>query len=61
MFECWNCDRKFDEPDVKRTTYEDYYGVGSMFPNHHSMEYECCPYCGSEDIHEVEEEEEEEE
>lgn len=55
---CNECDERFDEPDTEVTTYEDYYGVGSEFDGRTRLEVSVCPYCGSEDIDEVDDEEE---
>lgn len=51
-YKCDNCRRTFDEPDEEHTTYEDYCGVRSLFPNTTPMTLYVCPYCGSEDIEE---------
>lgn len=56
---CNECGENFDEPEVEPTTYEDYYGVGSDFIGKNYLEVEICPYCGSEDIDEVDEDEDE--
>lgn len=56
---CNECGERFDEPEIESTTYEDYYGVGSEFIGKTHLEVEICPYCGSEDIDEVDDEEEE--
>ena len=56
MYKCNNCGCLFEEPCVVRTTYENYYGVGGLFPNHHYLSYECCPNCRDEDFEEVEDE-----
>lgn len=58
---CNECGENFDEPEIESTTYEDYYGVGSDFIGKNYLEVEICPYCGSEDIDEVDDEEEEDE
>lgn len=58
---CNDCKKRFDEPDIEVTTYEDYYGVGSEFMGKNRLEVECCPYCWSEDIDEVDDEEDEDE
>lgn len=50
MWVCDNCGAMFDEPELEKDTYENYFGVGSMFSNSHSMTLEVCPMCGSEDI-----------
>lgn len=53
-YKCDNCRRQFDEPSEERTTYESYFGVGGLFPNSTPMTLYVCPYCGSEDIDEIE-------
>ena len=50
MWVCDNCGAMFDEPELEKDTYENYFGVSSMFTNSHSMTIEVCPSCGSEDI-----------
>lgn len=50
MWVCDNCGAMFDEPELEKDTYENYFGVSSMFSNSHSMTLEVCPSCGSEDI-----------
>ena len=58
MYKCNDCDKRFEEPEDKITSYEDYYGVDGG----HSLLYlEICPYCGSEDIQEIRMEELEDE
>jgi len=54
MHYCTNCNKEFDEPRIEKTTYEDYFGVVNEFKNHHSMNLEKCPYCGSDEIEEME-------
>lgn len=34
------------------TTYEEFYGVYDLFPNHHFLELQVCPKCKSEDMEE---------
>ena len=50
MWVCDNCGAMFSDPDTERCSYEDYYGVGSMFANRNYFTLEVCPSCGSEDI-----------
>lgn len=50
MFVCEMCGSVFSEPDSATYCYEEYYGVGSMFPNKNYGHYDICPYCGSEEI-----------
>jgi predicted RNA-binding Zn-ribbon protein involved in translation (DUF1610 family) len=56
MYKCWNCGWKFDEPDYVEYYAEDFYGVGSMFPDKHTITIAECPSCGSGDIWEIDEE-----
>lgn len=60
MFRCRNCDCEFEEAVEIRTTYENYCGVGGLFPNHNYMTYLACPNCHSEEYDEVSEDYEEE-
>lgn len=53
MYKCRECAELFEEPDYIEICYEDYYGVGSMFPDKHYGVFCECPYCGHPiDIHE---------
>jgi len=54
MYKCFNCGRRFEEPDYEDLSYEDYYGVGSEFPRagHHYFRLKRCPYCGSDEVEE---------
>lgn len=61
MYECNDCGRSFDELISIKTSYENYYGVGSLFSNHHSLTIDVCPYCKSEDWEEVDDDDEDEE
>ena len=47
IYKCDECTSYFDEPEEVRTTYEDFYGVGSVFPNKTDLSYYICPHCGS--------------
>jgi hypothetical protein len=58
MYRCDYCRREFDEPKTIHTTYESLYGVSGLFGNSTPCSYDVCPYCGDEDIEEVEEDEE---
>ena len=60
MYHCFNCNEDFYEPGKVHTTYERYYGVSGEFRNHTPMIISVCPYCGSDEIEEVDEDEEEE-
>jgi len=50
MWKCERCGAVFGEPEYKEFCYEDYCGVGEMFPNKHYGTYGVCPECRSEDI-----------
>lgn len=58
MWVCDNCGAEFDEPEQEQESYENYYGVSSMFSDRHYFTLQVCPNCGSEDI--VEEDDEDE-
>lgn len=60
MYQCNNCQRTFEEPEIENTTYENFYGVSNNFQNSTPMELEVCPICGSDDISSVSEDYEEE-
>ena len=65
MLRCDRCGEIFSEDDAgrKKVCMEDYYGVGSMFPDRHYKTFLICPNCGSEEIdeyYECDEDEEEE-
>ena len=55
---CFICNKLFDEPELKNTTYESYYGVAGELSSRTPITIELCPYCGSEEIAESSEEEE---
>lgn len=52
LYYCCDCDRflTYEELKTEHDTYENVYGVSSMFPDSHSFNYKACPYCGSGDI-----------
>lgn len=54
MYYCEDCKNEFDEPEIEKTTYEDFYEIASMFPNKNEMILEKCPHCGSENIEDME-------
>lgn len=65
MLRCEVCGEVFEYNEVilEEVCLENYYGVGSMFGNHHYATLKKCPHCGStaiEDYYEDEDEEEEE-
>ena len=53
MYQCAECRSMFTEPAGKTVILEDYYGVGSLFPDHHYGMIDVCPECGSEEIDEI--------
>lgn len=60
MWCCDNCREDFYKPEQTMTTYEKYYGVSGEFNSHHFVVVSVCPYCGSDEINEYDEEEEDE-
>lgn len=42
---CNDCNAYYDEPQTQRTDMEAFYGVGSMFPDHHYEDLLMCPKC----------------
>lgn len=63
MYYCEDCGEIFEEPQIKHTTYESYYGVWSDFSSHTPLDLKLCPSCGSDNLspYEYDYEEEEEE
>lgn len=59
MYRCRSCGCRFEKPDYMEICWEDYYGVGSMFPNKNYGVVAECPNCGSDDICETYEGDEE--
>ena len=55
-YKCCGCERKFDEPNILQTTYEEYYGA--PLPTRTYLKLELCPCCGCEDFNESGEEDE---
>jgi len=60
MYKCLNCGKLFDEPTVERINAADYFGVEKN-GREEIFNIEECPYCGSEDIEEIDDEEDDEE
>ena len=60
MYRCCLCGSYFSEPDTERVCWEDYYGVGSMFPNSNYGTIEVCPCCGHDEFDSFCEEEDKE-
>ena len=60
MYHCFNCNEDFYEPGKVHTTYERFYGGcedwGSVTP----MTIDVCPYCGSDEFEEEDDDKEEE-
>ncbi len=46
MYKCPECGEIFEEPNYMEVCMEDFYGVGSMFPNRNYGTITQCPYCG---------------
>lgn len=59
MYICEKCGNVFDEPLLKKTTYERYYGVSDEFVSENQMFFAVCPSCESEDYEKQEVEEDE--
>lgn len=57
MWRCYNCGEDFSDPSTEHTTYERYYGVSGEFGNHTPISLEVCPYCGSDEIEEMDDDE----
>lgn len=53
MYECNNCNYRFEEPSTRRTTYESYFGVSSEFSSYTPMNLQTCPHCGADDFEEL--------
>lgn len=60
-YRCKECNHKFDEPLRRHTTYEAEYGVSLLFHDSHPVTFYECPFCGSSDFDEYNEDDEEEE
>lgn len=58
MFRCNECGRSFEDYEVghRMVCWESYYGVSSSFMSSHYDDIDICPYCGSSDIEEFDEE-----
>lgn len=52
MYRCPNCGKEFEEPSIRITSYEDYFGI--WYPDRHELILNICPYCGSEEIEDEE-------
>lgn len=55
MFRCKNCEQTFEEPLLKETTYEFWYGA--PLESRTYLLLELCPFCKSDEFEEEEEEE----
>ena len=51
MYKCNECEEKFTEPVTEETTWEMFYGIDG---GHTPLTLYKCPYCGSEDVSEIE-------
>lgn len=56
MYRCGDCDCIFEEPIVQKMSFEDFYGVSSMFDTSTPMELNVCPNCSSDCLEVLEEE-----
>ena len=56
MYKCNDCRETFEEPNIHTWNAADYYGVEK---NGHDqmLQIDVCPFCGSEDIEELDDEE----
>ena len=55
MYKCECCGKYFAEPEIKKNTYENYFGVSAMFSSSNSFNMPVCPYCESDQIDELNE------
>lgn len=53
MYYCDECGEVFEEPNEKRVSFEDYYGVSHLFSGNNMTTIYCCPYCGNEPVEEA--------
>lgn len=58
---CNNCNKTFETPRTRKTTYESYYGVAGELSSRTPITIEVCPHCESEEIAEENEDEDEDE
>lgn len=63
MLVCNTCGQVLseDELEYERVCWEEYYGVGSMFPNKNYGDIGVCPVCGSDNLDEYFEDDEDDE
>jgi len=54
MLECYDCGERFEEDEVEKRPEN----VGEFWGSPAYMNIDVCPYCGSEEVFEVEEEDE---
>ena len=54
-FRCNNCNKIFPVEDAPKvyTSYESYYGVGSLFPNSTPLSYYVCPHCDDDNLEDI--------
>lgn len=53
MWICENCGEEFQEPILRKTTFETEFGVSHLFPTSHECTIKECPRCNSDDIEEM--------
>lgn len=46
---CSSCGKAYDRPLIRKTSYEDFYGIDADYGNRHSIVVLMCPYCKSEE------------
>lgn len=56
VYRCCSCGKCSAEDELveKEIDLENEYGVGGFFPDHHYESIWVCPYCGDDDLEEVE-------
>ena len=61
-YECKECGHQFpmEHAEQRVVNLEEEYGVGGVFPDHHTGWIDCCPECDSEELDEISEPIEEE-
>ena len=53
MYYCHNCKNEFEEPEVEKESFENFYGVSHLFPTQNYFDHKLCPGCGDDDIEEM--------
>lgn len=55
MYRCLDCEHIFEQPKIKKTSFEAEYGIACMFDNCTPLEIKLCPHCQSPEMESVEE------